>query len=281
MTSPVLKGFPTPDAAAAAFTDAVRANDPKAVSALLGDAWVDAVLADAEKEKRERLAYLANWDTKHEVTITDGKRASIVVGNDGWTFPVPIVKDGDQWRFDSTAGDHEMQARQIGHDEMGAIQTLLAIVAAQHEYAALDPMKTGWPQYARRLLSSPGRKDGLYWPTTAGEAPSPLGEVVAASQFDGTAPGAQFGYNFRLLYAQGPAATGGAHDYLVNGRLIGGFGAIATPVQYGVTGIMTFIVNYEGIVWQQDLGANTAEIAGKIASFDPDKGWQKADTSPP
>lgn len=142
-------------------------------------------------------------------------------------------------------------------------------------------MKSGWTQYARRLLSSPGSKDGLYWPTVADEQPSPLGAMLASSQYDGDTPGSQFGYNFRLPYAQGPAAPGGAHDYIVDGRLIGGFGAIATPLEYGVTGVMTFIVSFHGVVYQQDLGPNTAELAGKIASFDPDKGWQKADTTPP
>jgi hypothetical protein len=142
-------------------------------------------------------------------------------------------------------------------------------------------MKTGWPQYARRLLSSPGKKDGLCWPAAAGEPPSPLGEAVADSQFDGDAPGGHYGYNFRLLYAQGPAAEGGAHDYLVNGRLIGGFAAIASPLIYGETGVMTFIVNYRGVVYQQDLGPQTAERAGAMAAFNPDKGWEKADMTPP
>jgi hypothetical protein len=164
---------------------------------------------------------------------------------------------------------------------MGAIQSLLAIVAAQYEYAALDPMKTGWTQYARRLLSSPGAKDGLYWPTGPDGPPSPIGAALANSQFDGSTPGSQYGYNFRLLYAQGPDAAGGAHDYVVNGHLIGGFAAIAWPVAYGVSGVMTFMVNYQGVVYQQDLGPQTAQRAMAIASFNPDKGWQKADTTAP
>jgi len=281
MSGPVLQGFPTADAAAEALTGAVRRNDGRAIKAILGESWVDFVLVDKEDEGRERLAFLSAWDAKHSVTIADDKRATLEVGTDGWAFPIPIVRDGNEWRFDGAGGDSEVQARQIGHDELGVIQTLLAIVDAQYEYAALDPMKTGSPQYARRLLSSSGRKDGLYRPTGPGEKPSPLGEEVANSQFDGSAPGGQYGYNYRLLYAQGPAAAGGAHDYVIAGRMIGGFAAIAWPLEYGVTGVMTFIVNYRGIVYERDLGPKTAEIAGTIASYNPDKGWQKADTTPP
>ncbi len=280
-TAAKLQGFPNADAAAMALTEAVRRNDSAAVKAILGESWVDFVLSDKEDEARERVAYLAAWDAKHGVTVADGNRALIEVGNDGWTFPIPIAKDGNEWRFDTAAGDQEVQARQLGHDELGAIQTLLAIVDAQFEYAERDPTKSGWSQYARRLLSSPGSKDGLYWPPGDAEKPSPLGEMLANSQFDGDTPGSQFGYNFRLLYAQGPAAPGGAHDYIVDGRLIGGFGAIATPLEYGVTGVMTFIVNFQGVVYEQDLGEQTVKLAGDIASFNPDKGWQKADTTPP
>jgi hypothetical protein len=275
-----LQGFPSADAAASALTDAIRRNDDKAVRAILGESWVDFMLDDEVDADRERLAYLAAWDAKHMVKA-DGDRATIEVGNEGWSLPIPIVKDGAEWRFDLVGGEKEVLARQVGHDELGAIQTLLAIVDAQFEYAELDPMKTGWPQYARRLLSSPGKKDGLYWPTTAGQPPSPLGEAVATSQQDGSAPGGHFGYNFRLLHAQGPAAPGGAHDYVVNGRMIGGFGAIATPLIYGETGVMTFIVGYRGVVYQQDLGPQTAERAGAIAAFNPEKGWEKADQAQP
>jgi hypothetical protein len=214
------------------------------------------------------------------VTV-DGSKAIVEVGKTGWTLPIPVVKDGADWRFDVVAGVTEIVARQIGRNELGAIQTLLAIGDAERDYAELDPMKTGSPVYARRLKSLPGRKDGLYWPTAAGEPESPLGEQVANSQPDGSAPGEHYGYNFRLLYGQGPAASGGAHDYIVNGRMIGGFGVIAWPVEYGETGIMTFIVNYKGEVYQQDLGPQTVQRAALITSFNPDKGWEKADTTPP
>ena len=204
-----------------------------------------------------------------------------MAGKAGWTLPIPIVKDGAEWRFDPAAGWREMRLRQIGHDEAAVVQTMLAIVDAQRDYAAMDPMKTGSPVYARRLLSSPGRKDGLYWEAKPGEPPSPLGPAVARAQADGNSPDGHYGYYFRLLYGQGAAAPGGTRDYIVNGRMIGGFGAIAWPVRYGVTGVMTFIVDYKGEVYQQDLGPETAQKAGMINTFNPDKGWVKADMTPP
>ncbi|MFI5019799.1 MAG: DUF2950 family protein, partial [Dongiales bacterium] len=173
----------------------------------------------------------------------------------------------------------ELGAREIGRDELGAIQTLLAIVDAQREYAVMDPMKTGSPVYARRLKSLPGKKDGLYWPAKPGEPGSPLGELVANAQDDGIAPGGHYGYNFRLLYAQGPAASGGALNYLVDGRMLS-FAAIAWPGHYGETGIMTFMVNHDGVVYQRDLGPETRLLAPAIASFNPETGWEKADVTP-
>ena len=163
------------------------------------------------------------------------------------------------------------------------IQSLLAIVDAQRDYAALDPMKTGTPVYARRLLSSPGKKDGLYWEPVAGQPESPLGPAVANAQMHGQGGSGDgyYGYRFRLLYAQGPAAPGGAYDYIVNGRMIGGFAVIAWPVEYGVTGVMTFMVSQAGDVYERDFGPDTAERAGAINSFDPDKNWEKADMTPP
>lgn len=276
-----VQGFPTAEAAAEAFTDAVRRNDQKALAGLWGSDWRDFVPAGSEDMQRRRQAYLAAWDAGHKLVASGDGKAVIEVGRDGWTMPVPIVKDGAEWRFDLTAGLKEMLLRRIGYDERGVIQTLLAIVDAQFDYAARDPMKTGVPAYARRLMSAPGRKDGLYWPTSPGEPASPLGPAVARAQIDGDAPDGRFGYHFRLLYAQGPAAPGGARDYLVGGRMMGGFAAIAWPVKYGVTGIMTFVVSHQGVVYQRDLGPNTAERAAAITSFNPDKDWDKANMALP
>ena len=273
-------GFPTPDAAAAAFTDAVRGMNEKALSSLLGPEWREFVPTTATQVAARRANYLKAWDEAHEVKVS-GDKAMVVAGKAGWTLPIPIVKDGAEWRFDAAAGWREMRLRQIGHDEGAVVQTLLAIADAQRDYASLDPMKTGSPVYARRLLSSPGQKNGLYWETAPGEPESPLGPAVAKAQVDGASPDGHYGYYFRLLYAQGAAAPGGARDYILNNRMIGGFAAIAWPVKYGVTGVMTFIVSYEGVVYQQDLGPETAQRAGAIAAFNPDKGWVKADMTPP
>jgi hypothetical protein len=278
--APKLQGFPTAEAAANAFTDAVRKGDQKTLGALLGPQWGEFVPATSEQRQERRKAYLAAWDESHEVKVS-GDKATIMAGKAGWTLPIPLVKDGAEWRFDPVAGWREMRLRQIGHDEAAVVQTMLAIVDAQRDYAAMDPMKTGSPVYARRLLSSPGRKDGLYWEAKPGEPQSPLGPAVARAQVDGNAPDGHYGYHFRLLYGQGPAAPGGARDYIVKGRMIGGFGAIAWPVRYGVTGVMTFIVDYKGEVYQQDLGPETAQRAGMINIFNPDKGWVKADMTPP
>jgi hypothetical protein len=231
--------------------------------------------------QRRRGIFLKAWDENHKIILSGDAKAQIEVGKAGWTLPIPLTKDGAEWRFDVAAGLKEMVFRRIGHDEAAVIQTLLAIVDAQSDYAAMDPMKTGAPSYARRLLSSPGKMDGLYWDAKPGEPQSPLGPAVAKAQADSRSPDGHYGYYFRLLYAQGAAAPGRARDYLANGRMIGGFGVIAWPVRYGDTGVMTFIVNQDGVVYQQDLGPQTAEKAGVIASFNPDKGWVKADMTPP
>ena len=278
--APSTQAFPTPEAAADALTDAVRKNDRAALAKLWGTDWRDFVPGSDDDVQRRRNAFLAAWDAGHKVVVSNDNKAMIEVGREGWTLPVPIVKDGAEWRFDVAAGLKEMVLRRIGHDERAVIQTMLAIVDAQFDYAALDPQKAGAPAYARRLLSTPGRKDGLYWETKPGEPPSPLGPAVARAQADVKAPDAHYGYNFRLLYSQGPAAPGGARDYLVGGRMIGGFAAIAWPVKYGVTGIMTFIVSNQGVVYQRDLGPDTIQRAAAITSFNPDKEWDKADMSP-
>ena len=276
------EGFATPEAAADALTDAIRRDDSKAVGTILGSGWRDIVLGRPEDEERLREKFLEAWDASHKVVV-DGNKATIEAGTTGWTGPIPIVRDGDQWRFDVEAGRKEITARRIGRNELSVIQSLLALVDAEHEYAALDPMKVGAPVYARRLLSSPGKKDGLYWDAAPGEPESPIGPALATAQAQGqggTEDG-YYGYRFRLLYAQGPDAPGGAYEYLVKGRMIGGFAILAWPVRYGDTGVMTFMVNQDGIVYEQDLGPDTATKAAAITVYNPDKNWDKADMTPP
>ncbi|MBV8406720.1 MAG: DUF2950 family protein, partial [Alphaproteobacteria bacterium] len=202
-----LIAFPTPEAAADALTAAARRNDDKAIEAILGEPWEVLLPTMNDGYQRDRLSYLTAWDEQHRIVIepaSNGTKAIVEVGTTTWTLPIPIVKDGDAWRFDPLAGFNEMVDRELGRNEFGAIQTLLAIGDAERDYAEMDPMKTGSPVYARRLLSSPGKKDGLYWPPAAGQPESPLGERVANSQPDGKFPGDHYGYNFHLLYGQGP-----------------------------------------------------------------------------
>lgn len=276
-----LQGFATPQAAADALTDAIRKDDAKAIAGILGQGWFDSVIGDRDDHDRLREKFLAAWDVSHKVEV-DGEKAIVHAGTTGWVSPLPIVKQGNEWRYDVEAGRKEIVARRIGRNELSVIQSLLAIVDAQHDYAQLDPMKVGLPLYARRLLSLPGKKDGLYWETTPGAPESPLGPVLATAQSlgQGGSNHGYYGYRFRMLYAQGPNARGGAYDYLVNGRMMGGFAVIAWPVKWGDTGIMTFMVNQDGIVYERDLGPDTEAKAAAITSFDPGKDWDKADTSP-
>ncbi len=269
--------FATAEEAANTLTEAIRKDDDKTVAAILGSGWRDLIPGNTAHEDDVRKRFLEAWDAGHKLVPQGNDKMVVEAGTTGWLLPVPIVKDASGWRFDVAAGKAEIQAREIGRDEFTVIQTLLAIVDAQRDYATLDPMKTGLTAYSRRLLSSPGKKDGLYWETQPGEPPSPLGALVATAQ-PGDGPGqGYFGYRFRMLYGQGAAAPGGAYSYLVNGRMIGGFGVIAWPVTYGETGVMTFIVSQSGDVYEKDLGPDTGAKAAAITLFDPDKSWDKAD----
>jgi hypothetical protein len=208
--------------------------------------------------------------------------AYVEAGTTGWRSPLPILKDAAGWYFDVEAGRKEIIAREIGRDEYTVIQTLLAIVDAQRDYVSLNPMKDRAPTYARRLLSSPGKKDGLYWEAKPGEPESPIGELGGQGLSPGDAEGQGYwGYRFRMLYGQGPSAPGGAYSYLVDNRMIAGFAVIAWPVTYGETGVMTFMVSQSGDVYERDFGPDTATAVANINVFDPDDNWDKADMTPP
>jgi hypothetical protein len=278
--TPQLRGFPTAEAAADALTDAIRKNDDKAMVAILGSTWREFAPGNDQEDDEARAKFLKGWDESHKILPRGDDRVQVGVGTTGWVSPLPIVKQGNEWRYDMEAGRKEMQARAIGRNELAVIQTLLAIIDAQRDYAAADPMKVGVPVYARRLLSSPGKKDGLYWEGKPGDPQSPLGALVAKAQTGEPQKDGYYGYRFRLLYSQGPDAPGGAYDYLVKGRMIGGFAVIAWPVKYGETGIMTFIASHSGDVYEQDLGPDTAQEAASINVFNPGKDWEKADMTP-
>lgn len=277
---PLLQGFATPEAAAEALTDAIRKHDDKAIAAILGKSWNDFMPGSDQHDEEIRERFLKAWDEGHKIIPEGPDKALVGAGTTGWVSPIPIVRQGGEWRYDVEAGRVEMQARLIGRNELAVIQTLLAIVDAQRDYAALDPMKVGVPVYARRLVSSAGRMDGLYWEAKPGEPESPLGPLLAKAQLGDVQENGYYGYRFRLLYSQGPDAPGGAYDYVVKGRMLGGFAVIAWPVHWGETGVMTFMVSHNSDVYEQDLGSDTAKRAAAITVFNPDKNWDKADMTP-
>jgi hypothetical protein len=266
------RSFQTPEAAMEAFGDALARNDDEAMDTILGARWHDHI-PDLGMDARYR--FLAAWARSHSIRHDGEGRARVAVGTDGWTMPIPLLRAASGWRFDLREGEDEMRIRRIGRNERAVMQVLLAIVDAQKEYAALDPDGNGLPDYARRFASSPGRRDGLYWPTAAGGPPSPLGPAVEAAR---RAPGAgddgYFGYRYRLLTGQGSHAPGGAYDYVVGGRMVGGFAVVAWPARWGETGVATFMVSHDGRLVERDLGPDTAARVDAIRRFDPGPGWR-------
>lgn len=266
------KAFDTPEAAMQAFGDAVATSDDVAMQALLGQSarrLIPPVGADL------RYRFLAAWSQSHGVAPDGENRARITVGRDGWTLPIPLVRANSRWHFDAQAGMTEIRLRRIGRNELSTIQTMLAICDAQRDYASSNPEGSPMTVYARKLVSSPGKKDGLYWPTRPGEAPSPLGSAFVDAVKHQSPTDGYHGYRYRLLTSQGAAAPGGAYPYLVNGRLFGGFAVIAWPARYGETGIKSFMVSHDGQVFERDLGRDSAARAAAMSSFDPVAGWTK------
>ena len=204
----------------------------------------------------------------------------ILIGLDDFPFPAPLVKTAGAWRFDTQKGKREMLARRIGSNELDAIDLCTTYVEAQRAFAAGDPEHSGVHQYARRLISSPGKKDGLYWPQAGNRPSSPIGELVTQAALEGydtsgLQPVPYHGYFFRILTGQGPRARGGAQDYLVHGLMIGGFGLVAWPAEYRASGVKTFLVNQEGMVYEKDLGPSTHAVARAIKTFNPDSSWKE------
>ncbi|RDK07687.1 DUF2950 domain-containing protein [Cupriavidus lacunae] len=276
-TAHAQQSFATPEAAMKAFGDAVASSNDAAIDAMLGQSarrLVPPLGADI------RYRFLSAWSQAHSIRQQDDNTARIAVGNDDWTMPIPLVKRHGGWQFDTQAGLAEIRLRRIGRNELSTIQTMLAIYDAQREYAHTDHAGDGMLVYAAHLISSPGKRDGLYWPTQPGEPESPLGAAFLGAVGRNISPDGYNGYRYKLLTSQGPAAPGGQYSYLVNDRLFGGFGVLAWPVRYGETGIKSFIVNHEGQVYERDLGRDTNARAGAIQSFDPVPGWSKVSASP-
>jgi len=270
--------FKTPEEAADRLAAAARAKDSRALALTLGRGSAQIIASgDPVADDEMRQAFVAAYDAGHRIKIEGGNTATLLVGSDEWPFPIPLVQDRDTWRFDTASGRGEILSRRIGRNELAAAMTLLAYVDAQNEYAEMDAARGGMGVYAQRIASSPGKKDGLYWPAAQGEPESPLGEFVAvASQRGPVGAGAPFhGYYYRILTRQGPAAPGGERNYIAHGKMIGGFAMVAYPAEYGNTGVMTFLVNKDGDVFEKDLGSATGRVVWRMNSFNPDHTWRK------
>ncbi len=276
--------YKTPQDAVDALVTAARSGDMKAALVVLGRDGGDIISSgDEVADKELRARFVAAYETKHQIAIDGDSKATLIIGDNDFPFPIPVVRKGATWSFDTDAGRREILYRRIGRDELDTIQTCLAYVDAQNEYASKDRTGAGVGVYAERFISRPSKKDGLYWPTGQGEEQSPLGELFADASREGYRAGEghspYHGYYYKILTRQGPAAVGGAVDYVVDGKMIGGFALVAYPAEYRNSGVMTFIVNHQGAIFQQDLGRRTAELAERMTSFNPDQSWKKVDAT--
>ena len=273
--------FPRPDDGITALVEAVKSNDESTLGAILGPDGIKLISSgDEVADTQSRETFMKAYNEGHKLVLGRDTQAVLVIGKDEWPMPIPLVKSQEGWRFDTTRGEEEILARRIGGNELAAIQVCLAIVDAERDYVAQDRDADGLPEYATKFVSTPGKHDGLYWETQAEEPPSPLGPLLAAATSEGypsdSAPLAPYhGYFYRILTKQGQDSPGGAHDYQVNGKMIGGFAVIAYPAAYGASGIMSFIVNQDAVVYEKDLGENTTAIASKMRAFNPDASWKR------
>lgn len=280
--------YATAEEAVNALVDAVRSDNAGAISAVLGPGSEKLVNSgDAVVDDTARKKFVTAYDEKHQLTAAAPDRMTLVVGNDDWPLPIPIAQSDGRWHFDSVSGAQELVDRRIGRDEIAAIRTALTYVDAQKAYYEIARRVEGTPFYAQRLVSSPGRHDGLYWEPADGEDESPLAPLVAQAQ-DAGYPGAQasgkpqayFGYYFRILTGQGPNSREGAMNYIgQDAEMTKGFALIAWPASYGASGIMSFVVNQDGTVFQKDLGPETTSVAAGIKLYDPDLSWSRVDVT--
>ena len=275
------RGFPDPRSAVLELDRVVKAGDASEMMVIFGPAakvLVDS--SDAVTARRNQQVFSAAVAERWHLEDAGPDRKTLVIGFEEWPFPIPLARDKGVWRFDTTAGAEEVLARRIGRNELAVIRLCQTYIGAQRRYAKYGHGGKRAGIYAATFGSDPGRENGLYWEARHGQRRSPLGELLAAAAVEalpqpgsGQGPQPFLGYHFRILTAQGPAAPGGARDYVVNGELTGGFALIAWPAQYDVTGVMTFIVNDNGIVWERDLGADTAAVARTISTYDPNTSW--------
>jgi hypothetical protein len=272
--------FATPEAAVDGLMAALMADSDAAMIAIFGEAHKDLVLqSDRAAASATRAKVLAAMQTLRVMQAPNADRRVLLIGEEAWPVPIPIVRTGERWRFATEEGEDELVNRRIGGNERSAIQVLRAYIDAQRAYAARDRDGDGVLQYAQKLASAPGKQDGLYWPAdpAKGEDESPFGPLIAsaAPYLEGHKVGDAYrGYRFRILTRQGKHAPGGAYSYVINGRMIAGFALVAFPAEYGKSGVMTFVVSHNGNVYQKDLGKDSAAIGAKMTTFDPGAGWE-------
>jgi hypothetical protein len=273
-----MTGYATPDDAASALISAAKAGDRNALLAIFGPDASDLLNSgDPVQDKNAALAFVSRYDVMHRWRKMPDGSQMLVVGADNFPFPIPLKKNGDgRWSFDTAAGKEEILNRRVGRNELAVIDVCRAVAGAQAQYFAQK--HGGVKQYAQKFLSDTGEQNGLYWPDTPGQPKSPVGPLAAQAAADGykadpTHRQPFHGYYFALLSKQGPDAPGGAKDYIVDGKMTGGFAVVAYPAKYGDSGVMTFIVNNDGVVLEKDLGKTTDQVASAITSFNPDKSW--------
>jgi hypothetical protein len=282
------ESFASPEEAVAALIKAVQANDSKELRAILGPNSEKLVASgDPVADANARQRFLESYTAKHTLTSHGDGQQVLIVGSDDWPLPIPLVQNGGAWHFDATKGAQEIVNRRIGQNELLTIRTLLAAVEAEQDYFDRVKRGSGTGAYAQRMLSTLNNQDGLYWAVDPGEAPSPLGPLIDLAVSEGYpgdmspsgVPVPYHGYLYRILKMQGPNAPGGVKNYLRDGQMTEGFAIVAWPAAFENSGIMTFLVDQDGIVFQKDLGPNTAKIAAGITSFDPDVTWTRIDIS--
>jgi len=285
--------FRAPEDAVKALITAAQAKDQTALTGIFGPDREKLLSGDPVQDANALERFAANLQKAAKLERVDDSKFTLVIGDDQFPFPIPLVKEGDQWRFDTAAGLEEILNRRIGQNELSAIMTCRAYVMAQWEYFTqpLDTAEDGLAVYAQKFISTPGKRDGLYWDVAEGEKPSPMGELIASARAEGYRAGRQqppaaecapaperkrspyHGYYFKILKAQGPHAPGGKFGYVLNGHMVAGYALAAYPDKWGSSGVMTFIVNQQGRIYQKNLGAKTEETAGAMTEYDPDPSW--------
>jgi hypothetical protein len=275
------RAFAPPEEAAGALAEAFRSEDRKQIHAVLGPGSGKLIRSgDPVEDAARRERFLAAYDQGVKIESAGDGKATLLIGPQEWPFPFPLLKTATGWRFDVKSGAEEILNRRIGRNERSAIQVCLAYVDAQREYALKDRDENGLLEYAKKLISTPGQQDGLYWDAAEGEPQSPLGPLSTRAKEQGYgdfAAAPYHGYFYKILTAQGEHASGGAYDYLVDGKMIGGFALVAYPARWGASGVMTFVCSHAGVVYQKNLGKNTPALAEQMTLYEPDPTWKRAE----